>query len=143
MPTRLETQTAQSKTFVRENQSVIDEVTQQCLSLAHDLIRNCGQVLPSDVLNRLGTELAQKDLGRFASMLRPTSTYFSAAGISSAFWDVYDAIGCVLDAVGVHWLYMTMEGRQWRINHCREHLANGLQTLAAVAPCKPVAVVEL
>ncbi|EMG2119043.1 hypothetical protein IPC1147_32975 [Pseudomonas aeruginosa] len=110
--------------FVAANRDRVESISCAAANLANAfLVRLASKVLCPATYNQLETLAKPETIHVFGQLLRQHAVEFIERRVSSAYWDLIDAIGSLGDATDARWPYMTMERRGVRLSHAQEHLA--------------------
>ena len=90
--------------------------------------------LSADLIEQIGISLDRGDHTAVARVMRNNVVMFQAAGLTTLTWDLIDADGCVADAVGSYWPYMTQDRRWHRLQHAGEELSHYYAVLDSSLP---------
>lgn len=102
----------QANVFANENAERIARITDVLLGASSSFMDKVGQKnLPDDVCHALLAYLGEKDLLRFQRLMRQHQAAESGSIARAAYWHLNDAISFLEDALGTHWRYLSMEGR--------------------------------
>lgn len=101
----------QRNLFVGSNAETIAILKSELIDASKAFLEVVRNNYTTDQASKLDQFLMANDLSSFATLLRWMDNSFLENGMRKIFWCVIDGINFLLDAIGLHWKYLTPEGR--------------------------------